>query len=396
MDIPASEILVAGGGIGGLAAALALSRQGAQVSVLEQAAAFSEVGAGIQIGPNVTRILRDWGLEAGLRRVASFPQALQARDARSGRVLGRLPLGERAQRVYGAPYACIHRADLHQLLLQAVQAQGVPLWLQQRLAEVQPQVASVTVRTEQGLTLAPALLVGADGLWSRSRQALGLQEAPRFSGHLAYRGLIPLEEPAAEPEVTVWMGPRLHVVQYPVQAGRALNVVAIVHGQLPANPQDWDHAAHAAHLFQALGPMCRPLQQTLQAVPNWRLWALNDRPPLTSAHQMGQGAVALLGDAAHPMRPYLAQGAGMAIEDAQVLAQCWAGPGTVAERVARYAGQRWPRNAQVQARAIRNGRIFHAQAPVSWGRNLAMGVLGAKVMDVPWLYKELDSGSSPE
>ena len=242
---------MAGGGIGGLAAALALSRQGAQVSVLEQAAAFSEVGAGIQIGPNVTRILREWGLEAGLRRVASFPQALQARDARSGRALGRLLLGERAQRVYGAPYACIHRADLHQLLLQAVQAQGVPLWLQQRLAEVQPQGASVTIRTEQGLTLAPALLVGADGLWSRSRQALGLQEAPRFSGHLAYRGLIPLEKPAAEPEVTVWMGPRLHVVQYPVQAGRALNVVAIVHGQIPANPQDWDHAAHAAHLFQA-------------------------------------------------------------------------------------------------------------------------------------------------
>jgi len=390
MDIQASDILVAGGGIGGLAAALALSRQGAGVQLIEQAATFSEVGAGIQIGPNVTRILRDWGLEAGLRRVASFPHALLARDARSGRELGSLPLGERAERLYGAPYACIHRADLHQILLEAVQTRAVPLLLNQRLMDVQLHGAAVTVRTEQGLECQPALLVGADGLWSRSRQALGLHEPPRFSGHLAYRGLIPLPTPSAQPQVTVWMGPRLHVVHYPVQAGRALNVVAIVHGQLPSHPQDWDHAAHAAHLFQALGPICRPLKQTLQAVPNWRLWALNDRPPLISAAQMGQGAVALLGDAAHPMRPYLAQGAGMAIEDAQVLAQCWAENGTVAERVQRYAALRWTRNAQVQARAIRNGRIFHAHGPLSWGRNLTMGVLGPKVMDVPWLYEGMD------
>jgi len=390
MDMDGPEILIAGGGIGGLAAALALSRQGARVELIEQAATFAEVGAGIQIGPNVTRILRDWGLETGLRGVASFPHGLLARDARSGRELGHLPLGERVERLYDAPYACIHRADLHQLLLQAVQARGVPLQLNQRLAEVQLTEGRVQVRTEQGLTRSPSLLVGADGLWSRSRQALGLQEPPRFTGHLAYRGLVPLAQPPVKPQVTVWMGPRLHIVQYPVQAGRALNVVAIVHGELPPNPQDWDHAAHAAHLFQALGPISRPLQQTLEAVPVWRLWALNDRPPLSSAAQMGQGAVALLGDAAHPMRPYLAQGAGMAIEDAQVLAQCWGGEGDVAERVQRYAEQRWPRNAQVQARAIRNGRIFHAHGLVRWGRNLVMGVMGAKAMDVPWLYKGID------
>ncbi len=390
MDIQASDILVAGGGIGGLAAALALARQGAAVQLIEQAERLSEVGAGIQIGPNVTRILHEWGLASGLRRVASFPHELVARDARTGRELGCLPLGARAERLYGAPYACIHRADLHQLLLDAVQACGVPLHLGQRLADVQQSGAVVTARTEQGLKCQPALLVGADGLWSRSRQALGLAEPPRFCGHLAYRGLVALPEPPAHPQVTVWMGPRLHIVHYPVQAGRALNVVAIVHGDQPANPQDWDHAAHAAHLLQALGPICRPLRQTLQEVANWRLWALNDRPPLTSAAQMGQGAVALLGDAAHPMRPYLAQGAGMAIEDAQVLAQCWAGAGAVPDRVQRYATLRWQRNAQVQARAIRNGRIFHAHGPMGWGRNLAMGVLGARVMDVPWLYKGLD------
>jgi len=389
MDIHPPEILVAGGGIGGLAAALALSRQGAAVQVIEQASAFAEVGAGIQIGPNVTRILREWGLESVLRQVASFPHNLLARDARSGRELGRLPLGERAERLYGAPYACIHRADLHGLLLQAVRAQGVPMHLGQSLVEVQSQGAAVSVCTEDGMHSQPAMLVGADGLWSRSRLALGLTEPPRFTGHLAYRGLLPLSEPLHTPQVTVWMGSDLHVVQYPVQAGRALNVVAIVHGDVPSQAQAWDHAAHAAHLFQALGPISRSLQQTLEAVPQWRLWALHDRPPLKSAGPMGQGAVALLGDAAHPMRPYLAQGAGMAIEDAQVLAQCWVGQGSVAERVQRYAELRWRRNAQVQERAIRNGRIFHAHGPIGWGRNLAMGVLGARVMDVPWLYQGL-------
>ena len=159
MDIDVPEILVAGGGIGGLAAALALARQGAKVELIEQAAAFSDVGAGIQIGPNVTRILRDWGLESDLRRVASFPQGLLARDARSGRELGHLPLGERAEQLYGAPYACIHRADLHQLLLQAVQARGVPLHLDQRLVEVHPGEGRVQVRTERGLLRRPSLLI---------------------------------------------------------------------------------------------------------------------------------------------------------------------------------------------------------------------------------------------
>lgn len=386
MDIQASDILVAGAGIGGLAAALALSRQGAEVQVLEQASDFGEVGAGVQIGPNVTRILRAWGLEAGLRQVASFPAELLAREARSGQVLGCLPLGDRAERLYGAPYACIHRADLHRLLLDAVQARAVPLHTGQRLGEVLQRETGVAVRTESGQQREAALLVGADGLWSRCRLALGLDDAARFSGHLAYRGLLPLPTPLAQPQVTVWMGPRLHVVHYPVQAGRALNVVAIVHGPWPADPQGWDHAAHAAHLLQALGPICHTLRQTLEAVPHWRLWALNDRPPLVSAAQMGQGAVALLGDAAHPMRPYLAQGAGMAIEDAQVLAQCWAQTGSVAERVQRYAAQRWQRNARVQARAIRNGDIFHARGPLAWGRNAGMRWLGARVMDVPWLY----------
>jgi salicylate hydroxylase len=183
------------------------------------------------------------------------------------------------------------------------------------------------------------------------------------------------------------MGPRLHVVQYPVQAGRALNLVAIVHGAQPDQAQNWDHAGHAQALMKAMGSVGHDLHERLASVPAWRQWAVHDRAPLSAASQMAQGRVALLGDAAHPMRPYLAQGAGMAIEDAQVLAQCLsAGNASVSAQLQAYAAQRWSRNARVQARAIRNGRIFHAQGAVALGRNLTMRLMGERVMDVPWLY----------
>ena len=384
------QVVIAGGGIGGLAAALACARQGLPVQLIERAPQFSEVGAGIQIGPNVTRILQAWGLQGTLARVAAFPQRLQARDAQTGQVLGSVRLGERAQALYGAPYATIHRADLHALLLDAAQAAGVQTALGQTVAGWTETPEGVLVQSASGQTWQADALLGADGVWSAVRQQL-LADAPaRFTGHLAFRGLVPQADlPSAlrSDEVTVWMGPRLHVVHYPVQAGRALNVVAIVHGEKPANPNDWDHAGHANTLMQAVGHVGVDLRQRLEVVPAWRLWALHDRAPVSAASQMAQGRVALLGDAAHPMRPYLAQGAGMAIEDAQVLALCLAnGAGGVAQRLQAYAEQRWARNAQVQDRAIRNGSIFHAQGLVAMGRNLSMRLMGERLMDVPWLY----------
>jgi len=389
MTWQATDILVAGGGIGGLAAGMALARAGASVRLIERSDHWGEVGAGIQIGPNVTRILQGWGLADELAQVAAMPTCLQARDAHTGRVLGTLPLGERSERLYGAPYACIHRADLHALLLAAATRQGVNLQLGQSGSGLTQQSGLLTLQTEQGGRWSAAMLVGADGLWSRTRVELGLTDTPRFSGHLAYRALVPQDSLPVHlrtDQVTVWMGPHLHVVHYPVQAGRGLNLVAIVHGGLPADAQSWEAMAQPASLFQALGPVATDLLERLQAMQGWRLWALHDRPPLTGSAQMANGHVALLGDAAHPMRPYLAQGAGMAIEDAQVLAQAWAGTGSVPERLQRYAQARWQRNARVQTRAIRNGEIFHAQGPVAWGRNASMRLLGEHVMDVPWLY----------
>lgn len=383
------QVLIAGGGIGGLAAAVACARQGHTVQLLERAAQFSEVGAGIQLGPNVTRIVQAWGLGDALARVASFPQRLQARDAQTGRVLGRLRLGERAQALYGAPYATIHRADLHGLLHHAAQAAGVGLHLGQTVQGWHETPDRLEVRSAHGQLPADAL-IGADGVWSAVRQQLLADEPPRFTGHLAYRALVAqagLPAHLRSDDVTVWMGPRLHVVHYPVRGGEWLNLIAIVQGDKPEQPQTWDAAGHAPALMQAMGAVGADLHERLASVPAWRLWALHDRAPLTSARQMAHGRVALLGDAAHPMRPYLAQGAGMAIEDAQVLAQCLsAGAGSTAARLQAYAEQRWARNARVQARAIRNGRIFHAQGAVAWGRNLSMRLVGERLMDVPWLY----------
>ena len=384
-------LLIAGGGIGGLAAALACSRAGVEVRLLEQAPVFSEVGAGIQLGPNATRILHDWGLQAALEKCAAFPSRLQARSAETGKELGVLPLGERTRLRYGAPHACVHRADIHNLLLEAVCARpSVQLHVDAKLESFAAKSHGVEVLTQSGNIFQGEALVGADGVWSRVRQQM-LQDAPaQFAGHLAYRAMVEqhtLPLALRSQQVTVWMGAHLHVVVYPVRQGKWLNVVAIIEGPAPAALQDWDHSANAQDLRAAFAHTCEPLQDLVTAINYWRLWPLCARQPMQGAHEQAHGRVALLGDAAHPMRPYMAQGAGMALEDAACLGQVIGESNVPMEqRLQTYALQRWQRNAQVQARSIRNGKIFHAKGPLRWGRDLAMGVLGERLMDVPWLY----------
>jgi len=401
------QLLIAGGGIGGLAAALAAARAGWRVRLFERAASFSEVGAGIQLGPNVVRVLRGWGLEPALAEVAAFPQRLRVRDALSGCDRGLLQLADRMPQRYGAPYLTVHRADLHALLLAAVQTQpGVALRLSAPLAHFTQNAQVVTAQIDNtpagpGPAIEGDALVGADGLWSPVRAWLLHDGPPRLTGHLAYRALVPQHSlPVALrcQDVMVWLGPQLHVVQYPVRGGEWLNLVAFVEGRLPGSDAGavpdalahWDHGANTADLQAAMGHCCAPLQDLLQAVASWRLWAMADRPPIQNAEQQTQGRVALLGDAAHPMRPYLAQGAGMAIEDAEALGrnlhQVDAADITVPLALRRYALERWQRNARVQARSLRNGRIFHATGFVRYGRDLAMQLLGERLLDIPWLY----------
>ena len=386
------QLLIAGGGIGGLAAALAAARAGWEVRLYERAAEFTEVGAGVQLGPNVTRILQAWGLEEELRAVAAFPDRLQVRNATSGADLGTLALGARALQRYGAPYATIHRADLHRILCMAAgSAPNVHLNLDHWLAGYTDDGKVVTLNTVAGQQIEGDALLGADGVWSRVRQQLLNDGPPRVTGHLAYRTMLRQSAlPAAlrTAQVTAWLGPRLHVVQYPVRRGEWLNVVAIVHGHVYGDPKHWDHSANAAELRTRLAGATKALRDLVHAIPNWRLWALSDRPPMRSASEHARGRIALLGDAAHPMRPYLAQGAGMAIEDADTLARVLdANPDDVPAALQSYANLRWQRNARVQARAIRNGEIFHLRGPMQVGRDLSLRLLGEKLLDVPWLYR---------
>ncbi len=384
------QILIVGGGIGGLAAAHALARKGAQVTLLEQSAAFAEVGAGIQLGPNVVRVLEAWGLGDALKRVVAFPECLRVRNAMNGSVLGELPLGSATVQRYGAAYATIARVDMHSLLLDAVRQHAhVQLHLASEVEFIEQDADAVRVQTPTQTFSAP-VLVGADGVWSRVRASVVDDGPPRVTGHLAFRTLVAqadLPERLRSLVVTAWLGRDFHVVQYPVRGGELLNVVAIVHGTVYGDPQHWDHTANAAELRSRLADACNGLQDLVAAVRNWRLWALSDRPPMRNASEHARGRIALLGDAAHPMRPYLAQGAGMAIEDADVLAQALqAAPDDIPGALRHYADQRWQRNARVQARAIRNGEIFHLRGAMQMGRDLSLKLLGKTLLDVPWLY----------
>lgn len=394
MSLP---VLVAGGGVGGLATALALSRVGLPVTVLEQATAFADVGAGIQLGPNAVRLLDSWGLGTALRTVAAQPQQLQVRDAHSGQRLGTLRLGNAMRQRYGHDYLCVHRADLHTLLLDAARQTGasiVPGFAIESIAEMQGKTLACGInRSKNTEHVGGQALVGCDGLWSVVRQHLLHDGPPRTTGHLAYRALLSANAApigVARQDVTVWLGPRMHVVCYPVRGGAWLNLVAVVHGQLAgADPQrGWTHTADVPTLLAALPGAHSSLRDLVQAAPGWTRWVLHDRPPLLSAQAYAQGRIALLGDAAHPMRPYLAQGAAMALEDAAALAQAWqAAPHDVPQALQHYAAARWQRNARVQQKAQRNGRIFHAQGPLRLARNLAMRLGGERLLDTPWLYR---------
>lgn len=397
----ALQILVAGGGIGGLAAALALTRRGQRVELLEQADAFGEVGAGIQLGPNATRRLASLGLSDAVTGIAARPEALVVASAVTGDAIARLPLGDAMYERYGAPYLCVHRADLHALLLDAVRASdGATLNLEARISHVEARDDAVAVVTDDARAWEGDALIGADGLWSVVRSGVvggktGPAPAPRATGHTAWRGLIDqrhLPQSRRSTDVRVWLGPRLHAVAYPVRRGDALNVVVLAESAPLGDARDWNQVASLDALQRATGRCRGTLQALIESIPDWRAWSLSDREPLTGARQMADGRVALLGDAAHPMLPYLAQGAGMAIEDAVALGGALGDdasdrPGGVPAALMRYAEARWQRNARVQARARRNAAIFHMTGPMRFGRDLSLRALGPTLLDVPWLYR---------
>jgi salicylate hydroxylase len=379
-------IFVAGAGIGGLTTALALAARGYRVVVLEKAERLEEAGAGLQLSPNASRVLVGLGLADRLAARAVTPEAISIMSARAGAELIRLPLGEAATRRAGAPYWVIHRADLQSALQGAVNDHpDIELRLGCQFEDTASHARGLTVVHRRGDARVQELalaLVGADGIWSAVRHHLFPERQPRFSGLIAWRGTLDATQLPREytaRRVQLWMGPGAHLVAYPISAGRQINVVAIVPGTW--NRPGWSAPGEPTELKAAFDASRwpGPARMMLGAVDGWRKWALFTLP---DSGDWSDGAIALVGDAAHAMLPFAAQGAGMAIEDAAVLAQCFGdaavdGSAGAATAMTRYVRLRRSRVARVQQLARSQGRIYHLTGTMALARDLAIKALGA-------------------
>jgi salicylate hydroxylase len=391
-------VIVAGAGIGGLTVALALARRGFRVVVLEQSERLEETGAGIQLSPNAARILIDLGLGDRLRPHTIAPAAVRVTGAKSGREIVRIPLGEAATQRYGAPYWIVHRGDLQSALGAAVAQQldiAVKLGMRMEDFVAHPNGITVSARGAAGAWNEHGdVLIMADGLWSQAPARLGFREPPRFAGRTAWRALLPAAAVAAEdrePLVQLWLGHDAHLVHYPVKGGQLINMVVITtdRGNTQSSPdRGWSEPGSRTDLLPLLpASHWAPQARALVGLPEaWLKWPLYDRRPLMN---WSQGAAALLGDAAHPMLPFLAQGAAMAIEDAAVLAQCLARqPDDPAAALRSYVGLRRARVSKVQRLAARNGERYHQSGVAAIVRNMAMRAMGGGrlLSHYDWLY----------
>ncbi|MFC3674454.1 3-hydroxybenzoate 6-monooxygenase [Ferrovibrio xuzhouensis] len=366
-------VIIVGGGIGGLAAALALALKGIRSVLLEQSAEFREVGAGIQLGPNVFRRFEALGIRKAIEAIAVFPDNLIMRDALSGDEVTRIPMGERALKHYGYPYAVIHRADLHQVLLDACRAQ--PLVELRNNAKVTAHAAGddgVSVTLADGETIAGDSLIACDGLWSVFRDEIVGDGKPRVSGHIAYRAVLPAAEvPDGQYEnnVVLWAGPKTHLVHYPLRRGELYNLVAVFHSN--RYEEGWNSFGDPEELNERFRNQQPQVHRLLDKIESWRMWVLCDREPVAN---WTKGRVTLLGDAAHPMLQYLAQGACMAIEDAVCLAgKLSEGRNDPNATFLAYQQERYLRTARVQVMARVFGDFYHATGPVRELRNTMLG-----------------------
>jgi salicylate hydroxylase len=386
-------IIVAGAGIGGLVAALALAKKGFRVTVFEQSSRLEETGAGIQLSPNATRVLIALGLGEALKPHIVAPEDIRVRKARSARELLRVPLGQSAELRYGAPYWVIHRGDLQTVLLEAAGANpDIALALGAKVEDYAAHANGVTAQTRRGTQVADEhgiALIGADGLWSTIRALLGDATPPSFQRRTAWRALVPAEAVPAEfrgPSVNLWLGRNAHLVHYAVKAGALINIVAIVRDDW-AEP-GWNNAGTREELLARFSSWswAEPARAMLAAPQQWAKWALYDRPPLS---KWGEGTVTLIGDAAHPMLPFLAQGAAIAIEDAAVLAEYLGhSADNPAKAMRSYERARRRRTAKVQHAARRNGKRFHVWGAEAIIRNLALRLMGGEYLlkRHDWLY----------
>ncbi|GAB7386414.1 3-hydroxybenzoate 6-monooxygenase [Bacillaceae bacterium] len=387
--------VIVGGGIGGLSAALGVAETGRSVYVLEQAPEFGEVGAGIQLAPNATAVLARFGLMDEIAKYAVFPKRLVLRDAVSGKELSALDLGDSFLQKYGHPYIVIHRADLHKVLLEACLANPriTPL-TNQVVAKVEDLGDKARVTLTDGTVYLADAVIGADGLWSKTRKLFS-DDQPVCSQYVAYRGTIPISEILAQAntnldDVIMWIGPYLHLVQYPVRGGELYNLVNVFKSfHYKEGSDDWGTPDEIDEHF---GKCCEPVRRAVSFISRQRRWPMYDREPI---HNWSTGRVTLLGDAAHPMLQYMAQGGCQALEDTACLTEMLHKYGDdYAKAFSAYQQERIPRATKIQRNVRLWGEIIHANDPITvLLRNTIMEKrIPQDTSYVDWLYsKRYDS-----
>ncbi len=390
------HVLIAGGGIGGLSAALSLAQAGFEVDVFEQASEFGEIGAGIQLSPNATRVLHHLDLAPRLESCAFLPERTEFRSWKTNRLLSTNPLGDTVRASYGFPYYHVHRGDLLAVLVDAArEVDSIALHTSTRVERFVQGADGVRV-TVSGKDRCGDLLIGADGIHSTVRAALFGAEAPTFTGNVAWRTLVPvsrLPRGLIPPAATVWWGPGRHFVCYYVRDGSLVNCVCVLEKE-GWEVESWTERGAWEELKGDFAGWNGTVQTLIDNADRDALykWALFDRPPMD---RWGEGAVTLLGDACHPTLPFMAQGAAMAIEDGAVLTACLSSSADAVTALQRYQALRRERTAGVQIGSRRNARVFHMRGLKAWLRNRAAGRAGARSMARLYGYDALTAADPP-
>ncbi|VIO66569.1 3-hydroxybenzoate 6-hydroxylase 1 [Bradyrhizobium ivorense] len=384
----AKPVLIAGGGIGGLAVALGLAQKGIRSILLEKAAALGEIGAGIQLGPNAFHAFDYLGVGEAARNMAVYIDKLRLMDALTADEITHIDLGDAFRARFGNPYAVVHRGDLHGVFLRACESHElIELRVSSEVTGYEQDGSSVTATIANGERVTGRLLIGADGLWSNIRKQVVGDGPPRVSGHTTYRSVIPTEQMPEDLRwnaATLWAGPKCHIVHYPLSGWKVFNLVVTYHNDAPEPVAG--KPVSEAEVMKGFVHVHERAQNIIRHGTNWKLWVLCDREP---AERWIDGRTVLLGDAAHPMLQYFAQGACQAMEDAVCLSHMLANHDDQDAALEAYRAQRFPRTARVQlmSRAI-GEHIYHPAGDHARIRNAIMSAKSQDQWcdDIAWLY----------
>ena len=390
------KILIVGAGIGGLVSALCLNKKGYEVEIYEQSEVLSELGAGVQLSPNATRVLDYLKLTDDLKPHVFEPRSFQFLNYKTEKIISKRELGLKIQDDFGFPNFDVHRADLQKVLLNKVEEEGIKILTNMKVIDVGNEENKAYIKINEEKIKAD-IVIGADGIHSIVREKIFEKKESSFTGNVAWRMLIPVDSLPRDlilPDTTVWLGPKKHFVSYHVSGGKNLNCVCLVEQDGWTN-ESWSERGNIEDLREVYNGWNQTIETLLKiANPNTLYrWALHDRPPMK---QWSKGRIILLGDAAHPMLPFLAQGAAMAIEDGAVLADCISSYEDNEKSLKYFEQIRKPRTSFVQLAARRNAKILHLSGLAAFFRNIIMGYAGNKIFNKLYSYDALSAVNSKE